>query len=129
MLLASAGGCEFTTGPNGPFADLVGEWELTGSQASPAFAYVGTLEITGQDGETIVGQASWTEPDGMGGSLASGGPLNGLVIGTTDVDFDLEVEGGDRRHVGRIHSDTISGVWLQSPGGKTGEFRLVRVAP
>jgi hypothetical protein len=126
VLLSATAGCDFTTGPSGPVANLVGEWTLTGSQAAPAFNFAGVLEVTAQDGATISGTASWTEPDGMGGSVATGGPLSGLVIDTTDVDFDLSIDGGERRHVGRIDHDTITGVWLQSPGGKSGQFRLVR---
>jgi hypothetical protein len=109
-------------------ADLLGTWALTGTQTSPAFAISGTLDVESQSRSTIVGAASWTEPDGMGGTVPRGGSLSGLVIETTDVDFDVTVNGEERRHVGRISADqdTIEGVWLQSASGLSGTFKLVR---
>jgi hypothetical protein len=120
--------CSLTTEPSGPVSDLLGTWTLSGDQSSPAFVFAGTLEVESQSRSTIVGVASWTEPDGMGGTTPRGGSLNGRVIDTTDVDFDVSVNGNERRHVGRISADqdTITGVWLQSSTGTSGTFRLIR---
>jgi hypothetical protein len=125
-LAASAIACSLSTEPSGPVSDLLGTWTLSGDQASPAFVFSGTVEVESQTRTTMVGIASWTEPDGMGGTASRGGPLNGRVIDTTDVDFDVTVSGSERRHVGRIseNQDTIVGVWLQS--GLSGTFRLIR---
>jgi hypothetical protein len=127
-LATSAVACSLTTEPSGPVTDVIGTWTLSGSQTSPAFAISGTLEVESQTRSTIVGVASWTEPDGMGGFTPRGGALNGRVIETTDVDFDVTVNGQERRHVGRIseNQDTIEGVWLQSASGLSGTFKLVR---
>jgi hypothetical protein len=124
----SAVACSLTTEPSGPVTDVLGSWTLTGTQTSPAFAISGTVEVESQNRSTIGGVASWTEPDGMGGYTPRGGALNGRVIDTTDVDFDVTVNGQERRHVGRIseNQDTIEGVWLQSASGLSGTFKLVR---
>jgi hypothetical protein len=125
-LAASTIACSLSTEPSGPVSDVIGTWALTGDQAAPAFAFSGTIEVESQSRSTMVGIASWTEPDGMGGTASRGGPLSGRVIDTTDVDFDVSVGGSERRHVGRIseNQDTIVGVWLQS--GLSGTFRLIR---
>ena len=122
-------GCDLSTSPNGDVADLEGTWQYSGDQAAPSLTLGGTLLIQSQSGDVVSGQLSWVEADGLGGSLSRGGAVSGLVIETTDVDFDVILPGGNRRHVGSIAGDTIRGAWLEVVSGKSGTFLAVRGTP
>ncbi|MEX2181961.1 MAG: hypothetical protein WD771_07960 [Gemmatimonadaceae bacterium] len=122
-------GCSLLTAPGGEAADARGSWQYTGTQSAPTLQLQGTMEITQQSGEAIGGTASWEEHDGIGVVGMDGGTVAGRVIGESDVDFDVITPAGDRRHVGRLTADTMTGAWVQLPGGESGEFRAVRTAP
>lgn len=121
--------CAFATDPDAEVADVRGTWTYTGEQSAPALALTGTLTVQSQQGETIGGQLSWQEPDGLGGQAIRGGAVSGRVIETTDVDFDVLSVGVTRRHVGRLAGDSIKGAWIEVSSGKSGEFVAVRSTP
>lgn len=126
-----AGACAYPTDPSGNVPDLRGSWDLTGERVAPALSLTGTLEVSGQEGDLIVGTIQWEESDGMGGVALGGGAVSGRVLGDSDVDFET-LPGGSptRRFVGALVADTLTGTWLDLPaGGASGTFRLVRDTP
>lgn len=127
LLLSVA--CVSPTGASGDVADLRGTWQYEGTQAAPALSLEGTLTIAGQDGDLVSGQLSWEESDAAGGSRLDGGPVSGRVIERSDVDFDVLLPGGARRHVARLTADTMRGTWVQLSSGASGEFTAIRGAP
>lgn len=125
--LLLVGGCGLLTEPvSGDVADIRGTWALTGTQASPSTQLVGTLAISTQQGADVAGTALWEETDGGGFSRLDGGAVSGRVLGQEDVDLDISSVDGERRFIGRIASDTISGSWVQPSAGRSGSFRAVR---
>jgi hypothetical protein len=125
MLVA---GCELSTEPAGPVADLRGVWTYSGTQAVPALDLDGTLTMAEQAGAQVEGTASWVEQDGLGNTALRGGSLAGTVIGVTDIDLEVALSETVRRHVGRIstNGDTLQGVWAEVGGGLSGTFIAVR---
>lgn len=121
--------CSLGTEPTGPVADVRGTWNFVGTQAAPALDLVGTIEVTQQSNDLISGTVSWEETNGVGGVELKGGALTGRVIGLTDIDFDVILDEGDRRHVGRVTADSLVGVWASTGSGLTGEFRAARQSP
>ena len=123
-------GCGLLTGPSdGEVADMLGTWTLTGTQSAPALDFAGTLTITAQRGSEIVGTASWEERDGSGSIRLDGGPISGLVLTASDVDFDITLLSGERRMIGRLSADTLTGAWAQPSASSNGGFRAVRRSP
>lgn len=127
LLLAVA--CVSPTGASGDVADLTGTWRYEGTQAAPALSLEGTLTIAGQAGDLVSGQLSWEESGAAGGPRLDGGPVSGRVIERSDVDFDVLLPGGSRRHVARLVADTMRGTWVQLSSGASGEFTAIRGAP
>jgi hypothetical protein len=127
--LVALAGCDLSTGPEGEVADVTGSWSYSGEQSAPSLTLEGTLVLASQSGAVIGGQLNWEEHDPQGGVRLDGGPVSGRVIGLADVDFDVLLPGGERRHVGRISADTIRGAWIQTSTGTSGEFLAVRGAP
>lgn len=128
LALVAAGGCIDTTGVDGEFADLLGPWTYTAQQAAPVRQLTGTLSVNEQVADLISGSLSYTETDGLGGIAVGAGPATGRVIGSTDVDFDVQLSTVTRRHVGRFsaNGDTVNGTWVALTGGLSGQFKLVR---
>lgn len=124
--LAGAVACISTTDNSGPAANVAGVWSYAGTQAAPTADLTGVVTVAAQDGELIVGSATWEENRSGGMVRTIGGSLNGRVIGATDIDFDVQLLDGTRRHVARLTADTMRGTWVQSPGGLTGQFTAVR---
>ncbi len=123
----SLGACGLLTGPvDGEIADLRGTWTLTGTQNSPSLQLAGTLTISRQTDGEIIGTATWEERDGAGGVRIDGGAVNGLVLTAEDVDFDITLVSGERRLIGRLVADTLSGAWAQPSVSANGAFRAVR---
>src|SRR5690606_28645654 len=91
--------CESSTGPNGPVADVAGVWSYSGTQTLPALSLSGTLNISRQSRDVIEGSLGWSETDGVSVPVLKSGSLAGVVVGTTDVDFDVAVDGVSRRHL------------------------------
>ena len=105
LMAAALASCSLGTEPTGPTADVRGTWSFVGSQAAPALDLAGTIEITQQSNDLISGSVSWEETNGVGGVELKGGALTGRVIGLTDIDFDVILDEGDRRHVTRLPPD------------------------
>jgi hypothetical protein len=128
MLLAVAllSGCALPSGPERTAADVRGEWEFSAEQVAPSLSIEGVLRIESQDGELIVGSASWEERDALGVVHLGGGPVTGRVIGESDVDFDILVGAIARRHVARLDADTMAGSWVQPASSAAGTWRAVR---
>jgi hypothetical protein len=128
ILLAATflAGCALPTGPDRPAADVRGEWEFTAEQVAPSVTIEGVLRIESQDGDLIVGSASWEERDALGNVQLGGGPVTGRVIGESDVDFDILVGAAARRHVARLDADTMAGSWVQPGSSAAGTWRAVR---
>ena len=122
-------GCVEAAGPTTEAADVRGSWRFTADQAAPALQLEGTLVIQSQRGDLITGTISWEERDGSGVTRLDGGAVTGRVIDRSDVDFDVLMSGGSRRHVARLSTDTMQGSWLQVASGRSGGFRAVRGAP
>lgn len=125
-LCAMLAACTVPGEPAGDGAVVRGEWSFTGTQAAPSATLTGSLTIQSQQGDLITGTAGWDERDGFGAVRAAGGPVSGRVIGQDDVDFDIQVDGVMRRHVGRLVADTMEGNWVQFSDGRSGSFRAVR---
>lgn len=129
VLAALISGCVDAAGPTTEAADVRGSWRFTADQAAPALQLEGTLMIQSQRGDLLTGTISWEERDGSGVTRLDGGPVTGRVIDRSDVDFDVLMSGGSRRHVARLSTDTMQGSWLQVANGQSGGFRAVRGAP
>ena len=127
----AAAGCDLSTGPGGPFADVQGTWEFGGQQSAPLRQLTGTLTITTQDNADVTGQLAFESNDGAGGVTIDGGMVVGRVIGLADIDFDVLLASGTRRHVGRISAgrDSLIGAWVNVASGTAGEFLATRVLP
>lgn len=128
-LLLALAGCVSSTGSSGDVADVRGTWAYDGSQAAPALTLEGSLVISGQQADVVSGQLTWEERDAVGGTRLDGGPVSGRVIERSDVDFDVLLPGGSRRHVARLTADTMRGTWVQLSTGATGSFSAVRGGP
>lgn len=126
MLVAA---CAAATDPSTDVADLRGTWQYSGEQTAPALTMVGTLVIEAQQGDLLTGRISWEEQAVGGGTRVDGGAVTGRVIDRSDVDFDVFLPGGERRHVARLTADTMRGAWVQLSSGRSGEFLAVRGAP
>lgn len=128
IVLAAAllGGCALPSGPDRPAADVRGDWEFTAEQLAPSLTIEGVLRIESQDGDLIVGSASWEERDALGIVRLGGGAVTGRVIGESDVDFDILIGPVARRHVARLDADTMEGSWVQPGSAASGTWRAVR---
>ena len=128
MVAAAMIGCALPTGGDGPVANLAGAWDYLGTQEAPALTLEGTLTLT-QNRANVNGALSWSERDAFGNVELRGGQVIGVVLGLHDVDFDVTQAGDDRRHVARVDTDTIEGVWASLNSSASGVFRAVRRAP
>jgi hypothetical protein len=126
LALLTLAGCALPTGTERDAADVRGEWEFTAEQVAPALTIEGVLRVERQDGDLIVGTASWEERDALGVVRLGGGAVTGRVIGETDVDFDILVGAVARRHVARLAADTMAGSWVQPGSTASGSWRAVR---
>ena len=126
LTLAALCACISVTDGGAAAVNMAGAWQYTGTQTAPGADITGVLTVSSQDGELIGGSVSWEERTGPGATRLLSGALSGRVIGVDDVDFDVLLGDGTRRHVGRITADTIRGTWFQAEGGLTGAFTAIR---
>ncbi|MFL5528630.1 MAG: hypothetical protein ACJ791_04630 [Gemmatimonadaceae bacterium] len=130
-LALTASACLKSTEPQPSVLDLNGSWSYTGVQTSPVRETLsGTLTISRESGTSFQGQVDLV---GLNSQTGESRLLSGLVSGSASgsdvIDFDADVDGNPRRHVGQIVADTIAGTWVaSSPGGSmsTGTFRVER---
>jgi len=101
-------------GPTGPDAfPFAGPWDYDAVQEIPSPAtVVGAMTWAGSgDAENFEGTAAWTEQVPGGALRLLNGPLSGMLVQDSIVDFTVQIEGVARRHVGVIRGDSASGTW------------------
>lgn len=125
------GACGSATDSGPPPVELRGRWTYAALQTAPSGATVsGELVVSGQAGKSLTGSIDVTE-NAEGHLRRLTGPVSGRALDSATVDFDAFVDGADRRHVGTVRADTITGEWAELSGGvpgASGTFRLQRVA-
>jgi hypothetical protein len=62
-------------------------------------------------------------PDGSAQTIS--GPGAGQVLSDSIADFDLTVSGIERRHIGILRGDSISGDWAVLDAGQTASGKFV----
>lgn len=126
LLAPLALACLESTAPGGEVADVRGSWQFTADQSAPSVQLQGLLIIEAQTGDAISGRLSWEERDAAGVLRVDGGAISGRVFGESDVDFDVFLTAGGRRHVARLSRDTMHGSWVDLARSRSGAFRAVR---
>ena len=126
LILAALCACISVADGADAAVNMAGAWQYAGTQTAPGADITGVLTVSSQDGELIGGSVSWEERTSPGVTRLLSGALSGRVIGVDDIDFDVLLGDGTRRHVGRIIADTIRGTWFQAEGGLTGAFTAIR---
>jgi len=127
-LLVSA--CLKSTEPQPSVLQLDGRWSFTGVQTGPVRETLsGTLTISRESGSSFQGRLDLVAVNSQTGeSRVLGGLVSGAGSGSV-IDFDADLEGSPRRHVGEQVADTISGTWVgqsSSGGVSSGTFRVER---
>ena len=125
ILLSAAlvlGGCVTDSGPScGGDAPVLGAWEYHGTQTTPApgATIVGTLEVSEVNGCEFSGSLSLDITPAGGGDLYSvAGPIFGVAVSDSVVNFDAQLTGGaPRAHVAEVHGDSLAGDWIEGSGG------------
>jgi len=126
-MLTVLAGCQDITGVS-DLSPVSGSWTYMGAQSFPeARALAGLVSWLGVRGGTggFEGNFQIVEegPGGVSRSLAGIG--SGVLLADTVADFDLEVAGVRRRHIGVLRSDSIKGSWVELPSGTaSGSFLL-----
>ena len=128
-LALAAAGCSSPTDAAGGAADVRGTWQYSGQQSAPSLQLTGRLVIAFQDGALLTGSLSWEERDGSGGTRLRAGAVSGRVIERSDIDFDVLLADGTRRHVARLGDGSMDGAWVQIETGRSGQFVAVRSTP
>ncbi len=132
VFAASAGlsACLQSTEPQPSLLGLNGSWSYAGVQTGPVReTLTGTLIISLESGTSFQGRLDLVGVnDQTGQSRLLGGLVSGSESGIDVIDFDANLE-TNRRHVGQIVGDTITGTWIgSSPGGAMSSrtFRVER---
>jgi hypothetical protein len=109
---------------------VAGDWRYDGVQTAPEpHAIRGTLRwfSVRESPRAFEGSHRLFEelPNGAVRPLA--GSTSGELLADTIADFDLEIAGVRRRHVGALRGDSIVGDWIQLSGSSaSGRFVLRR---
>jgi hypothetical protein len=110
-----------------PAPDLRGTWSYTATQVAPAIELTGTMTVTHQSGVSFDAQLQVQERDAQGNVRTRSGIVSGRTLGDDGVDFDAFLDFGARRHVGRLHGDSITGTWAElDVVSLTGSFQARR---
>ncbi len=121
-------GCLRSTEAQPSLLQLIGIWNYTGVQTGPVPETLsGTLMISLESGTSFQGQIALFGVT-QNGSRSLNGSVSGSESGSGVVDFDANLD-MQRRHVGQIVADTITGTWVGSSAGGTvssGTFRIER---
>jgi hypothetical protein len=130
MAVIGLSGCLRSTAPQPSLLGLNGTWTYTGVQTGPVReTLTGTLTISRESGTSFQGRLDLVGVNEQSGqSRVLGGLVSGSESGTDVIDFDADLE-TNRRHVGQIVADTITGTWIgSSPAGtmSSGTFRVER---
>lgn len=129
--------CVAPTGVDGAAGpSLRGRWRYAATQHSPIDATVaGALVVGDQTAGRLAGTLDAVAHDPGGAARRQAGPLAGRLASTVAVDFDVQLDGAIRRHVGRLRTtavgDSLVGSWVDVPreGGAplaAGEWRAAR---
>ena len=124
-------GCLKSTEPKPSLLQLNGTWNYTGAQTGPIpETLVGTLTISSESGMSFQGRLDLVGTNTQTGQTrVLGGLVSGSESVTDVIDFDASLEMSNRRHVGQLVADTITGTWVgEGSGGATtsGTFRVER---
>lgn len=121
-------GCSSATDDGGPAANVRGTWTYSATQSGSATLLEGGLVIDEQNGAAFTGQFNGQLRDDAGVITNADGIASGRAFGADAIDFDLIVNGVERRHVGRIAGNSVSGTWAQQNGTASisGAFVLTR---
>lgn len=123
--------CLKSTEPLPSLLQLNGDWKYTGVQTGPVpETLAGTLTISLESGTSFQGHLHLDATNELTGQITTtDGGVSGAESGSNVIDFDANFD-IDRRHVGQILGDTISGSWIgTSPADGTtysGTFRAER---
>jgi hypothetical protein len=136
LLIATTGlvsACLRSTEPLPSLLALSGSWNYNGVQSGPVReTLAGTLTVSSESGSSFQGRLDLVGVNSQTGqSRLLGGLVSGAASGADVIDFDADLEGAPRRHVGQIVADTITGTWIGSaPDGTmaSGTFRVEREA-
>ena len=124
------GGCLKSTEPQPSVLQLNGVWTYTGIQTAPVRETLeGTLTISRESGTSFQGRLDLVGTNSQTGQTrVLGGLVSGSESATDIIDFDANLDMSNRRHVGQIVADTITGTWVDASGGATtsGTFRAER---
>jgi hypothetical protein len=124
------GGCG--VGATGVEVDspVAGSWRYEGTQTVPVAVTIrGTVTWSSVPGAPGVfeGNHQLFEEVPDGGVRPLMGTSSGELLSDTIADFDLEIAGARRRHVGALRGDSIAGDWVQFSGpNASGRFVLRR---
>lgn len=136
IVAAGATACSGSDGVDcGGTAPVAGTWDYQGAQTAPApgSTLAGTLDVSDVNGCTFSGTLSVAEtPDGGGAVVNRAGPLFGIAVSATVVNFDVQFTPGvARTHVGTVTGDSLTGTWIEGTGSSAprGTFRAKRTGP
>jgi len=124
-----AAACTSTTDGGDADIDLVGVWTYAATESASSARLEGTLVIDEQGGTVFSGQFNGRVRDADGMVSDLDGIVSGRAFGGQAIDFDLFLNGTERRHVGKIANDgSIAGSWAQQSGAASfsGSFSLRR---
>jgi hypothetical protein len=129
-------GCAETTGPDcGGTAPVDGDWEYHAEQTTPlpGAMLVGELAVSEVDGCDFSGALSVDEtPNGGGSTVTYAGPLFGIAVNDSVVNFDADLKDGPARvHTAQVFGDSLAGEWIEGSGGSAlrGTFWARRITP
>jgi hypothetical protein len=126
-LLAAA--CTWPMDADGGFA-FAGSWSYEGVQEIPsALEFTGPVSLAAAGDPTdFEGTVALTETTPLGAVRLLSGPLSGLVVDDSILDFTVQLAGAARRHVGIARGDSVVGTWADGGGSvASGRFTLRRV--
>lgn len=107
-----------------------GMWHYSGTQVTPASAQLdGSLSWRGVASPAggFEGTFLIVEVGASGQQQTLSGASAGQIVADTLADFDMDVSGADRHHLGVLRGDSISGMWTEIGGsGAGGRFVLRR---
>lgn len=130
-ILPAAGCSSGPTESDGP-SPAAGNWSYQGIQIFPDSREIqGTavwFTVPGENGP-FEGSYNLVEEQSGGGEMRSlVGVGSGNVFADTIADFELDLAGIRRRHVGILRNDSIVGEWVEiRSGGASGTFLLRRI--
>lgn len=122
-----AAACAWPMDADGSFA-FAGTWSYEGVQEIPsALEFSGPVTLAAGDATEFEGTVALTETTPLGGVRLLSGPLSGLVVEDSILDFTVQVGGASRRHVGIARGDSVVGTWADGGGSvASGRFTLRR---